>query len=74
MTSTWKPQPSGRGSGAPPPAHSDDVAEILHRLQAGFFRARVRPVDFFADYDKHNSGMSSTLSSVCRYNVGRRCD
>ena len=44
----------------PPSPRAPDAAaalpQLLHRLRAGFFRARVRPLDFFADYDKHNTG------------------
>jgi hypothetical protein len=37
--------------------YSGDVAEILERLKAGFFRSRVRPIDYFADHDPLRSGI-----------------
>ena len=44
---------------------SEEVADILDRLRVGFYRSRVRPIDFFADHDTLRCGLVTENQFVC---------
>eukprot|EP00042_Codosiga_hollandica_P037034 m.288100 g.288100 ORF g.288100 m.288100 type:complete len:928 (-) comp55034_c0_seq1:99-2882(-) len=44
---------------------SPQVSEVVERLRVGFFRSRVRPLDFFADHDKLRSGLVTENQFIC---------
>jgi hypothetical protein len=59
---TWSFGQRGREQ---PQEFSAEMTALLERLRVGFFRSRVRPVDFFADHDKLRSGLVTENQFVC---------
>jgi Ca2+-binding EF-hand superfamily protein len=42
-----------------------EIQELLNRIRIGFFRSRVRPVDYFSDHDKLHTGFVTENQFVC---------
>jgi hypothetical protein len=44
---------------------SAEMTSLIERLRVGFYRSRVRPIDFFADHDKLRSGLVTENQFIC---------
>lgn len=51
--------------GSKPAADSVSADDVIARLQKCFFRLRIRPLQFFEDYDKLRSSLITENQFIC---------